>query len=266
MKRFSLSAFAGTFALVTFLLTGCKKDEPVPDTIPKTGTLDLEFEQRVGAAPLELSTRSYTTPSGDQFKITTFRQYISNIRLTRADGTQYAQPESYYLLDAAVSASKILKLKDIPVGDYTGITFTVGVDSTRNVSGVQTGALDPNNGMFWTWNSGYIYTKLEGTSPQAPRPAGTTEGGLVFHIGGFKSPNNTIRTVSPAFPGGTKLLVRADHAPEIHLNVDVLKMFTGSTTVRFATLSNTMGGPNSVLVANNYAQGGMFTIEHIHAN
>ena len=266
MKRFSLSTFAIIFTLAALSLAGCKENEPVPDTTSKTGTLDLEFEQRVGAAPLELSTRSYSTPSGDQFKITTFRQYISNIKLTKADGTQYVLPESYYLLDAAVSTSKNLELKDIPVDDYTGITFTVGVDSTRNVSGAQTGALDPNNGMFWTWNSGYIYTKLEGTSPQAPHPAGTTEGGLVFHIGGFKSPNNTIRTVSPAFPGGTRLLIRPDHAPEIHLSVDVLKMFTGSTTVRFATLSNTMGGVNSVLVANNYAQGGMFSVEHIHAN
>jgi hypothetical protein len=134
------------------------------------------------------------------------------------------------------------------------------VDSARNVSGAQKGALDPNNGMFWTWNSGYIFTKLEGYSPQS------SSGGLVFHIGGFKSPDNTIRTVSPAFPVGTKLLVRADHSPEIHFNVNVMKMFTGSTTIRFADLNDTMHTPgSSVLVANNYAAG-MFSVEHIHAN
>lgn len=256
MKRFSISAFAYSFALVALALTGCKKDEPAPN---QTGTVSLAFEQTVGAAPLTLSTQTYATPSGDQFIVTTFRQYISNVKFNKADGTSYAVPDSYYLVDADVSSSKEVAITDVPVGDYTGITFTIGVDSVHNVSGAQKGALDPSKGMFWTWNSGYVYTKLEGYSAQSP------SGGLVFHIGGFKSPNNTIRTVSPAFPAGTKLLVRNDHSPEIHFNVDVMKMFTGPNTIRFATLSNTMGGPTSVPVANNYAAG-MFSVEHIHAN
>lgn len=263
MKRFSISTAAYTFALAALLLTGCEKDNETPAS--QLGTVSLAFEQTVGTAPLALSTQTYATPAGDQFKITTFKQYISNIKLTKTDGSTYAVPESYYLIDAAVPTSQELALKDIPVGDYKSLTFTVGVDSARNVAGAQTGALDPSNNMFWTWNSGYIYTKLEGTSPQAPHAAGAAEGGLVFHIGGFKSPNNTIRTVVLPFPTGISLLIRPDHAPEVHLNVDVLKMFSGPTTIRFATLSNTMGGANSVLVANNYAAG-MFSVEHIHAN
>jgi hypothetical protein len=256
MKRFSLSTFTYMLALASLTLAGCKDDVAVPN---QTGTVALEFEQTVGTAPLVLSTQTYTTPDGDQFKVTTFRQYISNIKFTKADGSVYAVPESYYLTDAAVPTAQHIDLKDIPVGDYKGITFTIGVDSARNVSGVQTGALDPNNGMFWTWSSGYVYTKFEGYSAQS------TSGGLVFHIGGFLRPNNTIRTVSPAFPAGTTLLVRADHAPEIHLNVDVMKMFVGPNTVRFDRLSGTMGGASAVLVADNYAAG-MFSVEHIHAN
>ncbi|MBO2010829.1 MbnP family protein [Hymenobacter negativus] len=264
MKRFSIPAFASSLALAALFLSGCsKEDEAVPAT---TGTVALEFDQMVGTAPLVLSTQTYTTTGGDQFRVSTFRQYISNIKLTRADGSQYTQPDSYHLLDAAVPESLEITLTDVPTGDYTGISFTIGVDSARNVSGAQKGALDPSNGMFWTWNSGYIYTKLEGYSPQAPKPAGVAEGGLTFHVGGFKTPSNAIRTVSPAFPSGTKLLVRADHSPEIHLKADILKMFAGTTPVRFSSLSFIMSaGPNAVLVANNYAQG-MFTVDHIHAN
>ncbi|MGI4885241.1 MAG: MbnP family protein [Janthinobacterium lividum] len=263
MKRFFPASFLSVVFLATLALAGCKKNDETPAN--QTGEVDIELEHTVGAAPLALSTQTYTTPAGDQFTVSKFKYYLSNLKLTKTDGTQYAVPESYYLVDAASSASQHLALTGVPVGDYTGLAFTIGVDSARNVSGAQTGALDVNNDMFWTWNSGYIFTKFEGTSPQAPHAAGATTGGLIFHIGGFKSPNNTIRTVSPAFPSGTNLLVRADHTPEIHYEVDVLKMFTGPTTVRFATLSNTMGGANSVLVANNYAQG-MFSVEHIHAN
>jgi hypothetical protein len=260
MKFFSFSA--GMLALAALSLASCKKDEPAPNQV---GTVDLAFEQTVGTAPLTLNTRTYTTPAGDEFKINVFKQYISNIKLNKTDGSTYAVPESYFLLDASDASTLELPLKNIPVGDYKSLTFTVGVDSARNVSGAQTGALDPNKAMFWTWNSGYIYTKFEGTSPQATKAAGATEGGLVFHIGGFKSPNNTIRTVTVPFPTGSNLLVRSDHSPEVHLNADVLKMFVGPNPIRFATLSNTMGGANSVLVANNYAAG-MFSVEHIHAN
>lgn len=255
MKFFSVSAVACSFSVISLSLTGCKDDPETPTL--QTGKVTLEFDHKVGTAPLVLATKEFTTPAGDQFTVTKFRYYISNIKLTRTDGTQYVQPESYYLVNEEVDASQKLTIDQVPTGDYTGLTFTIGVDSARNVSGVQTGVLAPSD-MFWTWKSGYIFLKLEGYSPQAPT------GGLTFHIGGIIPPNNTIRTVSPSFKG-TRLLIRHDHTPEIHYKVDVLKMFTGPTTVRFDALSNIMGGANAVKLADNYAQG-MFAVDHIHAN
>ncbi|WP_457070532.1 MbnP family protein [Hymenobacter sp. UYAg731] len=240
-------------------LTGCKKDEVAAN---QTGTVALEFEQTVGADPLVLDTKTYNTLAGDQFRVTTFRQYISNVKFTKTDGSTYAVPDSYYLLDAdpAKSESLHLTLTGVPEGDYKGLTFTIGVDSVHNVLGAQKGALDPSNKMFWDWNSGYIFTKLEGYSPQSRTTA------LTFHVGGFKAPYNAIRTVSPAFPAGSVLLVRAGHDPEIHLNVDVLKMFSGPNTIRFDSMIEIMSaGANAVMVANNYAAS-MYSVEHIHAN
>jgi hypothetical protein len=257
MKFYQQSSFFFTLLAATSLLTSCEKNNAEPEA--GVGTLELEMDHVVGSIPLTLNTTTYNTGLGDQFTVNTFRYYLSNIKLQKADGTEYVQPESYYLVNQADEASRHLTLTDVPVGDYTGLTFTIGVDSARNVSGVQQGALAPSD-MFWTWNSGYIYVKLEGTSPQA------RTGGLVFHIGGFQSSNNTIRTVAPSL-NGKSILVRKDHTPEVHFKVDVLKMFVGPNPVRFAELSNTMGGPNSVRVANNYsAPDGMFRVDHIHAN
>lgn len=254
------AAIAASLALTTVLVTGCKKDSD-PAT-PQTGTFAVELENGVGALPLNLSTDTYTTATGDWFTVSTFKYYLSNFKLTKTDGSTYAVPNSYFLVDQAKADSQHLDLKEVPVGDYTGLTFTVGVDSARTKAGSFTGVLDSNNGMWWDWSKEFINVKLEGTSPQAP------SGGLVFHIAGFKGANganNTIRTVSPAFPANTKLLIRPDHTPGIHLHVDVLGMFGAPNPVRFATVYNTMGGPASVRVANNIAAG-MFDIEHIHAN
>jgi hypothetical protein len=234
-------------------VTSCDDDDS-----PSVGAVDMEFENVAGSTAVQLnSTTPYTTAAGDQFTITTLRYYISNIKLKRADGTEFVQPESYYLIDQGIESSRKFSIPNVPVGDYNGITFTIGVDSVRNVSGAQTGALSPSD-MFWIWDTGYIYTKLEGRSTQS------STGGIIFHIGGFKSPNNTIRTVSPAM-NNNMIQVREDRAPEVHFKADVLKMFTGPNTIRFATLNNVMGGPNAVKIANNQAAG-MFTLDNIRGN
>lgn len=254
MKFLRYPSLLLTLFAVATILSSCNEDKD----LPALSKLSLEFENVVNGAPLQLSSATpYQTAAGDQFTVTTFRYYISNIKLKRPDGTEFVQPESYYLIDQERADSRVLTIANIPTGDYNGLTFTIGVDSARNVSGAQTGALAPSD-MFWTWNSGYIYTKLEGRSPQSPN------GALVFHVGGFKKPNNTIRTVSPSLNGST-IQIREGRTPEVHLKAEVLKMFTGPNTIRFASVYNTMGGPSSVLVANNYAAG-MFTVDHIHGN
>jgi hypothetical protein len=239
------------------LLSACKDDADV--VTPAAGTLDIEVDHLVGTFPLMLNTGTYTTPLGQQFTVSTFNYYLSNFKLKRADGTEYAEPESYHLVRESDARTRVFTLRNVPAGDYISLTFTIGVDSIRNVSGAQTGALDPTNGMFWPWNSGYIFTKLEGSSPQA---GGNKQ--LVFHIGGFKKPNNTIRTVSPSLNGAI-LQIRKDRTPAIHLQADVLKMFTGPNPVDFSTFSNTMGGASAVKVADNQAAG-MFRVDRIHAN
>ncbi|MBG8552022.1 MbnP family protein [Hymenobacter guriensis] len=249
------SLLSTSLLFVATLLTSCDDKDPAPT---QPGTLDIEIDHLVGEQPLVLNTGSYTTPAGDQFTVSTFRYYLSNFSLGKADGSTYLVPESYFLVDEAKPASKAFTLDSIPAGDYTSLSFVIGVDSTRNVSGAQTGALDPINNMFWTWNSGYIYTKLEGTSPQA------SNGGLIFHIGGFKTPNNTIRTVSPSLKGAT-ILIRPNRTPAVHLQTDVLKLFSGVNTIRFATASDVMGGANAVRIADNQAAG-MITVDHVHAN
>ncbi|SDY89043.1 MbnP family protein [Hymenobacter psychrophilus] len=255
------AALAASLALGTVLLGSCdKKEDPAAE--PQKSVFSVELENTVGNRSLHLDTDTYTTAAGDQFTISTFKYYLSNLELLKADGSATVLPDTYFLVDQAKKESQQLQLTDVPTGDYTALRFVVGVDSARTKAGNLQGVLGDDNGMWWAWSKEFINVKLEGTSPQSPK------GGLVFHIAGFKGANganNTIRTVTLPFPGGSKLLVRTDHTPEIHLQVDALKMFSGPTTIRFATVNNSMGGPASVQIADNIAAG-MFSVEHLHAN
>lgn len=248
-----------TYILLLFTTTflSCKKDE-ITATNEK-GSFILEFENFVNEAPLVLGSQTYKNANGDHFNVSVFKYYISNINLTKEDGSIYKIPESYLLVDAAKPASLLNSLTEIPAGDYTQISFTIGIDKERNLAGAQTGALDPILGMFWTWNSGYIFVKFEGSSPQST----ATNSSLTFHIGGIIDPNNTIRTYTNTFTTGNPLRIRANRKPQIHFKVNAASLFTGKQNIRFADLNFTMGGANSVIVADNYVNG-LFQFEHIH--
>lgn len=264
MNRTLVSTLAcALLALATAALSGCKKD----DVSSSTGAVALEFEHTVGTTPLVLGAGSYQNARGESFSVSTFKYYLSNLKLNKADGSSYAVPDTYFLVDQTDDATQHLTLGTVPTSDYTSLTITIGVDSARTKAGNFSGVLDAGKGMFWTMNGPeFINLKLEGYSPQAPHAPGAATGGLVFHIAGYRhSSTNTIRTVTLPFPTGVRLLVRSDHTPEVHLRVDAGQLFGAPNPTSFATTYNIMGGPTAARLADN-AAAGMFSVEHIHAN
>jgi hypothetical protein len=63
------------------------------------------------------------------------------------------------------------------------INFLLGVDSLQHEMGIVGNGLTPINGMYWAWQSGYIFVKWEGyiQNEKAIQP-------FTFHLGGFQYP------------------------------------------------------------------------------
>jgi hypothetical protein len=154
--------------------------------------LDVYMQHAVNGEILKLGKTNYQNEAGDTFNISRFQYYLSNFSLTDTDGKTVKVSSECFLVNEANKDSKVISLANVPVGQYKSISFMVGVDSLLNCTGAQTGSLDPINGMFWTWNSGYIMMKLEGTSPSSNLPGHMIE----FHIGGYRAPHMTQRWVS----------------------------------------------------------------------
>jgi hypothetical protein len=253
--------------LFLFSFLGCKKDselksdtkdpainKPVDDT--RFGSATINFNNTAGSEDLKLNIGNYVNANGDSFNVSKFKYYISNIVLKKADGTTFVEPESYHLIDNSKGNKYSLVLDNVPAGTYNGISFILGVDSTRNTSGAQTGALDPALGMFWTWNQGYIFLMLEGYSPNS---AGFNNA-IVFHLGGFTQPYNCIRKVAPTF-GTRDLIISESKTSKMEIKTDILKMFESPTLIKFGQTSEGMGGPIAVTIANNSVN--MFSITSI---
>lgn len=214
-----------------------------------TGTTrgKLVFHNRAGATTLALGDMVRTV-TGDTIVVERFRYYISNISFTDRRGNTITPEPAYFLVDEENEASKSIPL-EIP-GGAGSIHFLIGVDSIRNVSGIQTGALDPLQGMFWTWNSGYIMAKLEGTCERV-QSAGHR---FTYHIGGFRNGNHTAMPVTINLPQGT--------FSEIHLDADINAWFRGRSVLSVAE-TPVCHSPGALAnrIAENYAA--MFTLNSV---
>ena len=254
--------------IFTLVIFSCKKD---PKTIEKsngtnnnpfevTGSVYFSFTNVVGNQLLSLNIQDYYNSNKDTFKITTFKYYVSNIKLTRSDGFIYSEPESYHLINQAdTDGTGKFIIQNIPHGNYTSIQFIIGVDSLRNCDGAQTGALDVTNDMFWSWSQGYIFAKLEGTFKHGFIPKN-----FANHIGGFSFPTNNIKVVSPAFNGNI-LQVDNDHQSKVLYKADLnewFKMPAGSDFSWFVIYRSIAGGPQMKVIADNYAT--MFSVAAIN--
>lgn len=261
--NYIFSLFGLFISLIT--LSSCSEEEV---TIQKNGGIRVEFDNIVGDKNLVLNGVTYTNKHGEDIVISKLDYYISNFKLHKKDGSTYTVPkdESYFLVKEEVKASQMISLPTIPVGEYTAIEFVVGVDSLKSTAPLQerTGVLDPGNGegMYWSWNSGYIFLKLEGTAQLMAESKRFN-----YHIGffgGYAEPTvNNIKTIK--LPFETPLVVTETAVPEIHIMADILTIFDGpGGELKITETANIMGGQpaKAQQAANNYAQ--MFTIDHIH--
>jgi hypothetical protein len=264
--------------LMAAALVSCNKDDHDHDDMinpNEKGSLRFEFDNVVGEDNLQLGTSRYKNAAGEEFTVSLFNYYLSNFVLVDENGKEYVVPqdESYFLVKESDRSSQFITIPNVPAGNYKEVRLVIGVDSLRNTMDLsrRTGVLDPANNtgadkMYWSWNSGYIFVKLEGNSPQAPAdPNG--ENRFRYHIGGFggfDSPTiNNIKTVTLPFKGETAK-VRKDKSPLLHFTVDVLKVFGGKNTISVATHPTVMFNPFSVNIADNYESMIEFHHQHKH--
>lgn len=154
--------------------------------------------------PLELE-KKYSLSGNDSVQFETLKFYLSNISYTDNSGKTSDLTKKYFLIDLERPTSQLIQIPST-VG-LSQITFDLGIDSLTNVSGAMEGALDPTNGMYWTWQSGYINVKIEGTSSLC---SGRNHY-FQYHLGGYQYPNYALQTIQLDFTGN-------DH--ELRLPID----------------------------------------------
>jgi hypothetical protein len=243
-------------ATILFFTNSCQKAF-TPDA--PTGTVKITFTNTVNGNPLVLNTSTYSNPFSELYTISKFKYYVSNLSLDAAAGS-FKEQESYHLVDVSKPASLSFSFP-ASIDTYQSLSLMLGVDSLRNVSGAQSGALDPTNDMFWTWSTGYIMAKFEGNSPVSTQVNNKVE----YHIGGFSGPENVLKNLTLTFPAGKLLEIREGKTSEILITADFDKWWQTPNDLKIAVNPVcTTPGTLAKKIADNYSK--MFTVTDVLNN
>ena len=256
--KFQLKNIVAVMAL-TLAFTSCSDDDN--NEITGQGNLKLEFDNVYGSNNLAFNT-PYTNSNGEVVKINNAIYIISNIVLTKTDGSTYTVPksQSYFFVNEANAASTILNLPNIPAGNYNKVTFGVGVDQAQFDAGAsgQNGMWEiaQGLGMTWSWAAGYKFVKLEGTVTS------TSHANANFRVHTGKT--GTIYNYSEVMLNlPDNALVRTNITPQVHIMADLKKVIDGTTVINFEEALDVMSGTKvQNISANNVPT--MFQAHHVH--
>jgi len=239
--------------LATIAITACKEDET---QVQNPGTLNLTFENVIDDTTLNLGD-SYINSSSETYTINELKYIISNITLTRKDGSLeiYPQDESYFVINEADANSKSIQLNGIEAGDYTAITFGFGVDPTKYP--IESGTLNfvptaEETGMLWTWSAGFKFILLEGDyTPQTV----TESSPYLIHVGSHGANLDNYRDITVAL-GATSSNTDFTIAEGVNASqtilFDVSKVFDGANTISIDNKPDIQVDPvNAPLIATN---------------
>ena len=261
MRKYPLTYFfaspPGCLIAVCLLLFSCKKDN-FKSANQHTESFQIAFKATVDGEDLVFG-KVYKNPFDEDFSVKTFKFYIHGIELenTQTNSIRRLDKNDHFLIATSDPLAASVQLK-LPAGVYDRINFIIGVDSLRNISGAQTGALDPAQGMFWTWSTGYIMVKLEGNSSIASTPDNVME----YHVGGFKAGENAIRKVSLNFPMLQKLELKQGTQGSIRIVANINSLFNSVHPIRIKDKPVSMTpGILATQIADNYSK--MFTVVEI---
>lgn len=197
MPRFCIIASVALAVILT--VAGCDSVDPHQD---ETTLLGLTLEGELNGHPLS---HGFTTElNGLTVTFEHVRLFISNIVLERADGTEVvvnaASPITLpahdedgnvvsHTVTEAITWGKLDLgnqtdlFSDVPAGEYRGVRYNVGITGrTNHVDATQAPAghplaVDTEAGNFWTWNSGYIFLRIDAEIE------GVEDGTVTLHLG-----------------------------------------------------------------------------------
>ncbi len=189
MNRVLLLA-AGVLTAIAFAACDFSSTEPTATTMRD---VTMTIDPYAGAMPLQANTA--VNDGGLEYRVSLMRFFVSNLVLLDTAGNRVGvtqldsagNPLEYNLTlwDLVRPESHTIRFR-VPEGAYTGVEFSMGVPDTDATWGMLNHSdaslmhypLDVDADMYWAWNPGYVFFKVEGQSH-----VDTAWTNFVYHVG-----------------------------------------------------------------------------------
>lgn len=191
LRDSTLRVFGLLHVLLAAHWIGCTSPPNTPDAAPTPeaaiaavaedraaarATIELQAVAGESAFALGAIERSH---AGGEYKVTKLRYYLSEPELVALNGAtvkaRLAAPDGtrmqygVALVDHSVPSSLAVRLL-APAGTYKAVNLTIGVPDTSPQGGTlnhgdaskRAAPLDVDSDMYWSWNPGYVFLKIEG--------------------------------------------------------------------------------------------------------
>ncbi|MGO1649755.1 MAG: MbnP family protein [Sphingobacterium sp.] len=224
-----LSLFLSVLALIS---CSDNNDDSVANDI--TLHFDNTFKEEaivLGDASSPAATK-HTSAEGQIHHFSELKYVISNIRLVKADGSEFP----YHINDLDKGATVVNQAKPqtldyvlttIPAGEYKQIKFGLGVKAELNTldqarfPGFYAAAGANDTDMMWQWATGYRFTKIEGFYEEDNRALSIHTGSTVDGekddpetytpgVDAYRDVILTLPTHAVVGPSSPKINIRAD--------------------------------------------------------
>ena len=132
----------------------------------RAADVTIHVELRWRGAPMAVPSDDVTNASGQKLRLTRFAALISDVALERKTGGAVQLDGQFGFLDAETNRLSFV-LRNVPAGDYAGLSFRVGLPPEMNHA-------DPSNwpaghalnpvvhGLHGGWAGGYVFAAIEG--------------------------------------------------------------------------------------------------------
>jgi hypothetical protein len=155
----------------------------------------------------------FVNKNGDSIQFDNIRFYLSTIGFEMDDKTWVNDTSKAHLIDVFEPNTLKINYPKIAYKYIKSIRFNIGIDSLTNIAGALSGDLDPQKGMYWAWQSGYVNMKIEGRSPQCKSRKNVFQ----YHIGGYLPPFYAMKHV--------ELPILGVYTEGVILKIDFSKFF-----------------------------------------
>lgn len=227
-------ALTAVILVIISIFSSCQKEEET-----NKSTLVLDFVGKVGNEKLTLKNTKFNPGNNFRVNIETLKFYLSNIILIKEDGSEvlakdvaFVDFDNNHTSNSSNGESIILEVDE---GKYKGIKMGFGVDRSKNNSDPsvykEDEPLSIYNGMHWSWNTGYIFMKLEGKF-DSDTTANILSQDYLFHTG--------LNELYTAATFNKNFQLKGDETKVLKFNIDANKMFhSDSKSINLSTESFT---------------------------